>query len=135
MRIATKAGLALSGLLLMSGPSSSGAACQTLQTINQPESRDAAGRITGEASIIHVVSCVGAGGSSEPMYIYQYLNRPGFRVIRPPDWGHAIGGQDFQTFEQAQAAAATGGQGAVTQPPPQTGCPDGSINLLGVCSQ
>lgn len=113
-----------------------GSACQTVQRMNQPESRDATGRITVEAAIIHVMSCPGG----VQMYIYQYLNRPGFRAIRPPDWGHAIGGQDFPTIEQAQQAAATGGQAAPPPPPPpppqpQTVCPDGSIALLGVCSQ
>jgi len=31
------------------------------------------------------------GGS---FYIYQYVNRLGFRAILPPNWGRAIGGRD-----------------------------------------
>jgi hypothetical protein len=40
------------------------------------------------------------------MYIYQYLNRRAFRAVRPPDWSRPVGGQDFQSCEAAQAAAA-----------------------------
>jgi hypothetical protein len=91
---------------------------KVLSVTQQPESRDATGKITVEASIIHVV----AKENGEQFYVYQYVNRPGFRTIRPPDWGHAIGGQDYPTFEQAVAAAQ------------RTPCPPGQIELLGVCS-
>jgi hypothetical protein len=77
------------------------AGCQLQQTSTQPEARDATGRITVEASIIHVLSC-----SSGPMYIYQYTNRSAFRVVRPPNWGNPIGGRDFQSCAEAQAVAA-----------------------------
>ena len=88
-----------------------GGSCQTVQRINQSESRDASGRITVEAATIHVMNC-----PAGQVYVYQYLNRPGFRAIRPPDWGRAIGNQDFPTFEQAQQAV-TGDETPVTTPP------------------
>ena len=94
-----------------SGPTGGGS-CQTVQRINQPESRDAAGRIRVEAATIHVMNCPSRG----QIYIYQYLNRPGFRAIRPPDWGHSIGDRDFPTFEQAQQAAVGGEAPVISQP-------------------
>jgi hypothetical protein len=113
-------------------------ACQPLRSMNQQESRDAYGRILVEASTIHVMSCGGV-----EVFIYEYMNRHGYRVIRPPDWGHAIGGRDFATFDEAQAVAsgsyAPSGIASPQPPrpqPPQPGnCPPGSIELLGVCSQ
>ncbi len=56
-------------------------AYQQIQTITQPEQRDPSGRVTVEASIVHVIQCNGA-----EYYIYQYTNRGGYRAIRPPDW-------------------------------------------------
>jgi hypothetical protein len=94
----------------------SGHAYQVTQSFNQPEARDAYGRITVEASVIHVLACNGLGENFGQFYIYQYVNRPGFRAIRPPDWGHAIGGQDFQGF--AQAAAVACGQAPAMVPAP-----------------
>jgi hypothetical protein len=38
------------------------------------------------------------------LYIYEYLNRPGFRAIAPPDWSHALGGRDFATYDEAVRA-------------------------------
>jgi hypothetical protein len=76
-------------------------ACRITQRFNQPEKRDPYGRILVEAAVINVLDCAGT-----QFYVYQYVNRPGFRTIRPPDWGHAIGGRDFSTFAEAVAAAA-----------------------------
>ncbi len=93
------------------GPTGGGS-CRTVQKTNQPESRDASGRIRVEAATIHVMNCPSRG----QIYVYQYLNRSGFRAIRPPDWGRAIGGRDFPTFEQAQQAAAAGEAPVISQP-------------------
>ena len=70
------------------------------QVTTQPETRDGGGRITVEASLIHMMNCSGG-----PTYIYQYVNRRGFRVIRPPNWSNAIGGRDFGTCQEAQSVA------------------------------
>ena len=82
--------------------------------MNQAEQRDGTGRITVEASIIHVIRC----GSGEQFYIYQYVNRPGFRAIRPPHWGAPLGGRDFVTFGDAVGAATA--QPTVSTPKPGT---------------
>jgi hypothetical protein len=76
------------------------AACKEVQTFDQPETRVGT-KITVEASTIHVMDCNGI-----QTYVYEYLNRPGFRVINPPDWGHVIGGKDFQTLAEATNVAA-----------------------------
>jgi hypothetical protein len=55
--------------------------------------------------VIHVIAC-----NDRQFYIYQYVNRQGFRAILPPDWGHAIGGRDFGTFEEATTAACGAAQ-------------------------
>lgn len=96
----------------MSAPPPRGS-CKTVQKINQPESRDAAGKIKVEAATIHVMNCPGQG----QIYIYQYRSRAGFRAVRPPIWS-AIGGRDFPTFEQAEQAAVSGA-GPVIDPPVQ----------------
>jgi hypothetical protein len=83
--------------------------CQMGQTFSQAEARDAYGRLTVEAAQIHVVSC-----SGQTFYIYQYLNRLGFRAIRPPDWANAIGGRDYATFAEALAAAAAAAGGGTS---------------------
>ncbi len=92
----------------VAGPASQcpapGNGCQLQQLINQPESRDGSGRLTVEAALIHVLNCPGTGTT----YVYQYQNRRAFRAVRPPNWSNAIGGGDFGTCAQAQAAAATG---------------------------
>jgi hypothetical protein len=94
-------------------------AYQIVQKMNQAESRDPSGRITVEASVINVIQCNGAGENGGQYYIYQYINRPGFRAIQPPNWGSPIGGQDFATFDQAAAACGTGGTGPDAPLPPQ----------------
>ena len=83
------------------------AGCQLQQVTTQPETRDGGGRITVEASLIHMMNC-----PSGPTYIYQYVNRRGFRVIHPPNWSNAIGGRDFGTCQEAQAVAVNSGQAA-----------------------
>jgi hypothetical protein len=75
--------------------------CKTVKTMEQPETRDGS-RITVEASTIHVVDCPSMG----EIYVYEYHNRSGFRVIKPGDWGHAIGGKDFPTMAEAMNVAA-----------------------------
>lgn len=135
----------LTGMMLIVTPAT-GHAYQISQSASQPESRDPYGRITVEASVIHVVTCNGAGENGGQFYIYQYVNRPGFRAIHPPDWGHAIGGGDYPSFEQAVGVACGGdstqGQSRQKTGPttPNTGsgtgplrCRDGSLAILGVC--
>ncbi len=73
---------------------------QPVQNIAQGEQRDASGRITVEASTIHVVAC----NNGRRIYVYEYLNRPGFRAILPPDWSHPLGGHDFPTYGEAVSA-------------------------------
>jgi hypothetical protein len=65
-----------------------GGPVQMLGTFTQGGHRDAA--------TVYIVGCNG-----ERFYIYEYLNRPGFRAILPPDTGHPIGGRDFETYEDA----------------------------------
>ena len=76
-----------------------------VKQIQQAESLDASGRIRVEAAVIHVLACAGPGENEGQFYIYQYVKRSGFRAVQPPDWGHAIGGGDFATFEEATSAA------------------------------
>jgi len=88
-------------------------AYQAVQRVNQPEQRDGYGRLLVEAAVITVVNCNGAGENGAQHYIYQYVNRAGFRGIRPPYWGQALGGHDWASFEQAVAVACGGGGGGV----------------------
>ena len=79
--------------------------CSVERTFDQPESRDPSGtRVRVEASTIRIVDCDG-----EELWVYEY-RRPGrgpqFRVIRPPDFAHAIGGRDFSSYAEALAAAS-----------------------------
>jgi LCCL domain len=102
-------------------PAQTAQACRELQNFNQPESRDTNGRINVEAALIHVVNCNG-----RQFYIYQYLKRPGFRAILPPDYAHAIGGRDFATYAEALAAAfaaSNGGNAAAPAAPGQPQAP------------
>ena len=57
---------------------------QAVQRFNQAEQHDVYGRLAVEASVITVVNCNGAGENGRQYYIYQYVNRPGFRAILPP---------------------------------------------------
>jgi hypothetical protein len=80
--------------------------CSVERTFDQPESRDPSGtRVLVEASTIRIVDCDG-----EELWVYEYDRRPGsgpqFRVIRPPDFAHAIGGRDFSSYGEALAAAS-----------------------------
>jgi hypothetical protein len=102
-----------STLALASAVAMPAQAYQTLQTFNQAESRDRAGRLLVEASTISAIACNGPGENGGQYYIYRYLNRPGFRAIRPPEWARAIGGRDWSTFQQAVTAACGGAQGPV----------------------
>jgi hypothetical protein len=62
------------------------------------------GRIVREAAIIHNIRCP----NGATIYVYQYIKRPFFRAIRPPNWGQAIGGRDFGTYEEAIRAGCAG---------------------------
>jgi hypothetical protein len=90
-------------------------ACHEVSKIEQPETK-AGNKITVEASTIHVMNC--AGGQ---YYLYEYRNRADYRVIKPPDWAHAIGGKDFSTMAEAMAVAA-----AQTPAPPSPSPPSPS---------
>src|ERR1700758_2677692 len=72
-------------------------AYQVVGRFDQPESRDAYGRVTVEASVISVIACNGASENGRQFYIYRYLNRLGFRAILPGYWSYAIGGRDFRS--------------------------------------
>ncbi len=73
--------------------------CRPVRRINQPESRDANGRVLTEAANINVMNCQG-----REVYIYEYMNRRGFRAIQPPNWATPIGGRDFGSYEEALQA-------------------------------
>jgi hypothetical protein len=82
-----------------------------IQRISQAEARDpATGRITVEASTIHVIRC-GRSATAQPIYVYEYVNRRAFRAIQPPQWGSPLGGRDFTTFAQAVAAGCRAAAG------------------------
>lgn len=91
-------------------------ACRTTGSMRQAANRDASGRLLVEAAIIHVLQCAGPKGP-ETLYVYQYVDRPGVRVIRPGDWATAIGGRDFGSLEEAVAVAATAGVPPPAEPP------------------
>ncbi len=78
--------------------------CSSKGRTNQTETRDGFGRIRTEAATIHILDCPGRG----EVYIYEYTNRRGFRAIKPPNWGAALGGRDFETMELAVQAASDG---------------------------
>ena len=80
------AGLCAALALPLCMPVAAGAA-QVTSRFSQAERRDAYGRITVEASVISVLKCNGAGENGRQFYIYQYVNRLGFRAILPPYWG------------------------------------------------
>ncbi len=80
-------------------------AYEEINSFDQPRVTDETGKITVEASIVHVVACSGAGENGGQYYVFEYRDRPGFRAIAPPDWGTPIGGEDFDTYEQAVQAA------------------------------
>jgi hypothetical protein len=103
---------AIAGVMLFA---SSAHAYQTQRSFDQAESRAPDGRITVEASKIHVIKCDGPSENGREYYVYQYINRAGFRAISPPNWGSPIGGRDFSTFEEAAKAACAE---AVSPPPP-----------------
>jgi hypothetical protein len=75
------------------------------QRTNQAETRDPSGRVTTEASVINIFRCDGPAENEGQYFIYQYIKRPGFRAIQPPNWSSSIGGKEFATFEEAAAAA------------------------------
>ena len=110
----------VSALMVLLTSAGASFAAQETQALSQPQQRDAAGRMIVEAASIHVITCNGPGENGGQYYIYQYLNRAGFRAILPPDWGHALGGRDFPTLGEAVREACSGRRMAPVQPP-QTG--------------
>jgi hypothetical protein len=94
---------ALLAFLLVRSPEAQ--AFAIVRSFDQAEQRDASGKVTDEASTIHEVACSSPGENGGKYYIYQYKDRPGFRAILPPNWGSPIGGRDFDTQDQAIAAA------------------------------
>jgi hypothetical protein len=80
-------------------------AYQTVRQFDQPESRDATGKVKVEAARITIVLCNGPGENGGQFYIYQYLKRPGINVIHPPDWSHPIGGPNIHSLGQAAQIA------------------------------
>lgn len=104
---ASRASAFLATLAVLSLAASPVSAYQATQRITQPEQRAPSGQLTVEGAVITVVVCNGAGENGGQRYIYQYLGRAGFRAISPPNWGQAIGGHDWATFDQAVGAACT----------------------------
>jgi hypothetical protein len=84
-------------------PAESSPLYQDVRTILQAQSLDANGGITIEAAIIHIINCNQPG--NREFWIYEYINRPGFRAVLPPNWGASIGGGDYTTLGAAAAAA------------------------------
>jgi len=95
-----------------------GVSAQELQQVYQPQQVDGYGRLTVEAAYVHVIACQGGPQNGRQFYIYQYANRRGFRAIAPPDWGHAIGGRDWGSYQEALGAACYGGGYAGPAQPP-----------------
>jgi hypothetical protein len=102
--------LALSACALALSGNGSARAYQELHQALQPETRGPDGKITVEGSVIHVVACNGEGETGNQIYVYQYLARPTFRAILPPDWATPLGGQDFDTYDKAAAAGCGGAE-------------------------
>jgi hypothetical protein len=100
--------LALPAVFLLVAPAN---AFEEVTSFGQDESYDTEGNLVVEASVIHVLECIDPGENGEEVYVYEYVNRPGFRAISPPDWGHALGGKDFDTYEEAALVACGGGSG------------------------
>jgi hypothetical protein len=94
----------LGGIALIAHAAS---AYQITQRFDQPESRDTSGRVTVEAARIHVLTCNGSGENLKQVYIYEYLNRSGFRAVLPPDWGRPLGGRDWSSFDDAARVACS----------------------------
>lgn len=93
--VATFAG----AMLALTVTSNTAHAYQQIKKFEQPESR------TEENAMITVIVCDGPQENGGQFYIYQYLSRPGFRAIRPPNWSDSIGGRDYPTFELAADVA------------------------------
>jgi hypothetical protein len=72
---------------------------------NQSEERDRTGRLTREAARVYILNCPTGIHRGWQVYIYQYLNRPGFRAIFTGDWSHPVGGRDWNTYYDAFGAA------------------------------
>lgn len=98
-------------------------------TMDQAEMRDAAGKVTVEASTIHVMAC--GGGSKPDIYVYEYKARRAFRAVQPPNWGTALGGKDFPTFSEAvSAGCAAAPPGGLVLGPPYDGFALGGGDIL-----
>ena len=110
--------LASLAAVLSGGPAN---AYEVTRVISQPEEHDASGKITVEASVIHVVACNGPAENGGEFFIYQYSNRPGYRAIRPPEWSSPLGGRDVDTYDEAVGiACGTASAGAPASPSPTT---------------
>jgi hypothetical protein len=99
------------GALLLAGfaaslvlPPGSGRAYTEIQQLNQQQATDANGIITVETAIIHVINCTDPGENQTQIYVYEYVNRVGFRAVLPPNWGTSLGGGDYVTLAQAAGA-------------------------------
>jgi hypothetical protein len=77
-------------------------------TISQQMDQPAVGNV--EAAYIRVIACNGPGENGRQFYVYEYnraASQANFRAIEPPSWGLAIGGHDYDTFQQAAQAACS----------------------------
>ena len=78
--------LAAAGLAALVGATPA-QAYEEISSFYQGESTDGYGNITVEASIIHIVECWDLGENGGEFYVYEYMNRLGFRAIQPPRLG------------------------------------------------
>jgi hypothetical protein len=90
------------------------------------------GQLVRLAANIYQTSCNGGGENGRQYYLYEYVdgNRrvrtdvPAYRVIAPPDYGHAIGNRDWSSWQQAIAYACGSEAGTGTG----TGSTGGATN-------
>ncbi len=73
------------------------------------------GKQIRERSVYQQYNCNGRA-----FFIHTYPDRHQYRTILPPDWGHAIGGRDFDDRQEAMQAACKYCREGVTS----GGCPD-----------
>jgi hypothetical protein len=101
-------------LLISCVVATSARAYQVMQTFEQAASQTP----VVWAATISVISCSGEGEKPGQYYIYAYKPpHVGFRAILPPNWSHAMGGRDFETFVQAATAACQPHRMPTAEPP------------------
>jgi len=109
-------------VLLVLAPASVRAECAPTGQQSQPEGPNV------EAAFIQKFVCNGV-----EYWIYQYLNRPGARLVRPPDWrgirNYNTAGEAETAMNQISSNTGSGNADSCTCPPGYT-----PIMVMGVCS-